>query len=457
MSTTPTVRSVVFGGLMLAALAMNAGVAGALSPPPPLAKIDHIVVVFLENWSFDALFGAFPGANGRANAGRAALQVDPDGKPYALLPPVMLTGQPTAAPDTRFPIDLPNQPFDIGRYVPADQKISDLVHRFYTNQQQIHGGLNDKFVALSDAKALALGYRDITGSRIWQLARDFTLADNFFQGAFGGSFLNHFWVVCACTPKYPNPPEALLTTVDQRGTVMREGVVTPDGYAVNTIQASGPPHSPAITDPALLLPPQTMVTIGDRLSEKGVSWAWYSGGWDDANAGTPDPLFQFHHQPFAYFAHFGVGTAARAEHLKDGADLMRAIDEGALPKVVFYKPIGALNQHSGYAEIVSGDRHVGDVIDRLTRSPQWPSTAVIITYDENGGFWDHAAPPAGDRWGPGTRIPAIIVSPKARKGFVDHTLYNTTSILATIEHRFGLAPLGDRDAKAADFSAAFEE
>jgi len=75
---------------------------------------------------------------------------------------------------------------------------------------------------------------------------------------------------------------------------------------------------------------------------------------------------------------------------------------------------------------------------------------VVITYDENGGFWDHAAPPKADRWGPGTRIPAIVVSPYAKKGFVDHTMYDTASILRLITHRFGLQPLPgivERDTK----------
>ena len=69
------------------------------------------------------------------------------------------------------------------------------------------------------------------------------------------------------------------------------------------------------------------------------------------------------------------------------------------------------------------------------------SSAIIVTYDENGGFWDHAAPPPGDRWGPGSRVPTIIVSPFAKKGYVDHTVYDTTSIIKFITLRFGLEPL----------------
>jgi phospholipase C len=89
----------------------------------------------------------------------------------------------------------------------------------------------------------------------------------------------------------------------------------------------------------------------------------------------------------------------------------------------------------------SGDAHIASVVEQLQTSPQWAHMVVIVTYDENGGFWDHVAPPKGDRWGPGTRIPAIIISPFAKKGTVDHTPYDTTSILRLITRRFALPTL----------------
>lgn len=139
------------------------------------------------------------------------------------------------------------------------------------------------------------------------------------------------------------------------------------------------------------------------------------------------------------------GTDNRARHLLDGgvngAKFIEAIDKGELPQVAFYKPQGNLNEHPGYTDVESGDRHVADVVEHLQKSPQWRHMVVIVTYDENGGFWDHVAPPKGDRFGPGTRIPAIIVSPFAKKGYVDHTQYDTTSILRFITHRFGLEEL----------------
>ena len=124
--------------------------------------------------------------------------------------------------------------------------------------------------------------------------------------------------------------------------------------------------------------------------------------------------FQPHHQPFNYFARFAPGTADRERHLKDYTDLVADIDNGKLPQVAFYKPQGTLNEHPGYTDVLSGDAHIAELIAKIKASPLWSSTLIIVTYDENGGFWDHVAPPTGDRWGPGTRIPAIIVSPFAK-------------------------------------------
>jgi phospholipase C len=116
--------------------------------------------------------------------------------------------------------------------------------------------------------------------------------------------------------------------------------------------------------------------------------------------------------------------------------------------VVFWKPIGELNEHPGYASTLAGDRHMAEVIEKIRKSPMWKSTVIIVTYDEHGGLWDHVAPPKVDRWGPGSRVPTVIISPFAKRHTIDHTIYDTTSILTLIESRYGLSPLGTRDAKA---------
>jgi phospholipase C len=232
----------------------------------------------------------------------------------------------------------------------------------------------------------------------------------------------------------------------------------------------------ALADESRLpVPPQSAKTIGDTLSAKGVTWVWYAGGWKEAEAdGRRDPkarraviynrdagslIFQPHHQPFNYYARFAPGTPDRARHLKDVSDFLGAIDAGTLPQVAFYKPTGKVNQHPSYTDLASGDEHIAAVLERLKKSPQWPKMAVIVTYDENGGYWDHVPPPTGagwgDRWGPGTRVPALVISPFARRGFVDKTPYDTTSILKFITRRFALEPLPGVREKAGDLTNAF--
>jgi phospholipase C len=257
-------------------------------------------------------------------------------------------------------------------------------------------------------------------------------------------------------------------------------------FAVNTFQPTYQPYAPG-TQPARQLPPQTGRTIGDELSAKGVDWAWYAGGWDDAagnvngpgwtngttpgtcaNARTvstavypncPDKTFQYHHQPFNYYAAYAPGTAARAAHLRDEVDFEQAARSGKLKPVSFVKPLGEENEHPGYASEHTGSDHLVDLIKAIRSGPQGRHTAIVVTYDEFGGQWDHVSPPSSigvsDRFGPGTRVPALVISPWLRKPFtVDHTPHDTTSILATIEHRFGLAPLSTRDAAVADLTSA---
>jgi phospholipase C len=122
--------------------------------------------------------------------------------------------------------------------------------------------------------------------------------------------------------------------------------------------------------------------------------------------------------------------------------------------------VGRLTQHPGFSDLVSGDLHIAGLLGRLRQSPQWKDMAVIVTYDENGGFWDHVPPPAGsgwgDRWGPGTRIPTIIISPYAKRGYIDSTSYDTTSILKFITRRFGLEPLSGVRRNVGDLTAAFD-
>jgi len=420
-------------------------------PPFPgqVEKIKHVVVIYLENHSFDNLYGQFAGANGLSNASTSnTTQVDISGNAYIFLPPVSGT--------LAFPTNLPNTYFNIDQYVPNDQMTPDVLHRYYQEQLQIDGGKMDKYALYNTSAGLSQGYYKTSLIPLLNMAQNYTLCDNFFHSAFGGSFLNHMWLIAAASPLFPNAPATSIAKLDASGNLVTDGTVTPDGYVVNTSYSVNAPH-PASAATATLVPNQTLPTIGDRLSDKNVSWAWYSGGWDQALSGSPDPTFQFHHQPFIYFANYADGTKAKKDHLKDETEFIAAAKKGTLPSVSFIKPLGINNEHPGYSDVAAGENHTLELVNDVLNGPNGDDAVIIITYDENGGFWDHVAPPVIDKkWGPGTRVPGIIISPFAKKGFVDHTQYETVSILSFIEKRWNLNPLSDRDKNANPFENAFD-
>lgn len=469
-------------------------------------QVKTVVVIYAENRSFNNLFADFPGLEKPLSSLSPAeyRQRDRDGSELPSLPApwggVLHVG-PQTVDGVSYPTEqayqqqLPNAPFALkgpqGEDLPLGVVTRDLWHVFYQNQMQINGGRNDGFVAWGDAGGLVMGHYAQTRYelRLWDVAKEFVLCDNFFQGAFGGSFLNHQYLVAARPPYYPDainsvarsqiaalqsddPADPRLKPLPTSPASAMDGppqfgpsALTPDGYGVNTL---APPYWPTwirdterpdYSKPGLpnVMVPQTHEHIGDKLTKKNVDWAWYAGAWQATleqfkdSGGIPKiPNFQYHHQPFNYFLQQGPqNPAERNKRLRDAGlgdtpatnRFLQDAQAGTLPAVGFYKPQGNLNMHAGYADVASGDRHINSVLKVLRESPQWNNMVVIVTVDENGGWWDHVAPPLGDRWGPGSRIPALVVSPFARKGTVDHTLYDTGSILRLITRVFQLETL----------------
>jgi len=469
-------------------------------------QVKTVVVIYAENRSFNNLFADFPGVEKPLSALSVAdvQQRDRDGSVLSTLPPtwggVLQVGPQTVdgvtyPSEVQFQENLPNAPFALkgpnGEDLPLSLVTRDLWHVFYQNQMQINGGKNDGFVAWADSGGLVMGHyaQSRYSLRLWDVAKEFVLCDNFFQGAFGGSFLNHQYLISATAPFYPNaaqsvakaqiatlqsddPTDPRLKPLDKSPASAMTGppqfgpsALTPDGYGVNTLAPPywptwiRDPENPDYSKPDLpnVLVPQTHEHIGDKLSKKNVDWAWYAGAWQATldqfkdSGGIPKiPNFQYHHQPFNYFKQQGPeNRAERDKRLRDGGlgdesstnKFFADAQAGKLPAVTFYKPQGNLNMHAGYADVASGDRHIARALKVLQESPQWKNMVVVVTVDENGGWWDHVAPPKGDRWGPGTRVPAIVVSPFARKGTVDHTVYDTASILRLITRVFQLETL----------------
>jgi phospholipase C len=513
-------------------------------PPAPafnINSINHVVVIYQENWSFDALYGQFPGANG-TKFNTAVTQTSTLGATYAAIPhPVnendgldaaLFSNWPAAQPVATF--NLVGAPFDLTPdFVTTSSITGDLVHRFYIEQWQIHSGANDQFIAWSDNPGLTLSGYDATTLPEGKLAAQYTLCDNCFHSAFGGSFLNHQYLISAQAPLYGtiangnapisasvlsgypafistsgvtlgtpgiSPTQATLianaaTPLTQEGNDWPGAIantnpldnnntvygVSPiqDGqllsavdaanpqlgngnyYCINTMYPANWPFPTTVSGGVVVpsgkfVPLQTHSTIGDLLTANGQSWKWYSQGWNDAVSGNPDPDFQFHHQPFNYFAQYAPGTPGRT-HLADLTDLDNDLATNTLPAVSFVKFVGENNEHPGYSNIITGMNAVADLVQKIQNSPAWASTVIFITYDEHGGRWDHVAPPTIDAWGPGLRVPMVVISPYAKQSYVDHTQYETVSILSFIEKRWTLGPIpgATRDATANPFTNAF--
>ena len=596
------VALVVLGAALLLVVVASGG-AGNPSNENKLKGIEHIVVIYEENHSFDNLYGGWERVNGVANAEPAhTTQLGQTGSssfaPYECLYQDDANLQATSAANPTgplsdtcdnttggaFPSHFANAPFSIDAYLhPADitcppilgafsfpngirkQGINpatglpvpgarpggctrDIVHRFYEEQFQLNGGQQNRYALQSDAAGLVMGVYDTKALPVYRYLHEpghpkYAILDNFFQAAFGGSYLNHQWLIAAASPvcNAANgcPANATHSVLDRNGSPtlssppasnrppgMGPLYVSPDTGLVNgpLTQACGLPttvpglacgdfsvntQQPAFQPSGAFgakLPAQTNPTIGDRLNGAGIDWAWYSGGWSNADGdvgapgwtnGTsadpstptgcsdpnvdpvvahwpecPDNLFQYHHQPFNYFAAFSTATpegqANRAAHLKDEQEFMDLAKGSTshcdLKPVSFVKPIGEENEHPGYASEPNGSDHLVSLLQAIEGSKCKESTMVIVTYDEFGGEWDHVSPPGQgnnngphDVWGPGTRIPALVLGPFLKAPFVvDGTQYDTTSILSTIEHRYDVAPLGTRDAAVNDLSNVFD-
>jgi phospholipase C len=577
-------------------------------PPFSINQVNHVVVIYQENWSFDGLFGQYPGANGlRFNTPLSVAGTAPDGTPIypqvdfsgtvvATMPPPTNAGYVPFTSSLYTGTSMPAQFFNLADFdgnngtppttgnVPwadANTITNDITHRFVHEQLQIDGGRLDQHIFWSDTSggATAPGPNPPAGAAMagdfpaggnmnalsvsgvdgfaqnlptTQLALQYVLCDNCFQSAFGGSFLNHQFLIAAQAPVWPAaqtipytpttgglagifnptapyPPNPAMmdipliptsaTTTNSDGSLSPTAAGLPvvfaanpgpgaasagnvvttsnDGnwdlqltngglyspanvggnyFCVNTMQPPFPPTSgstPANYNGsnnvvAKFVPPQTHPTIGSLLDGANVPWKWYAEGWNAMDVAytpgsltaTPNPPsinFQYHHQPFNYFAAFDPSThlAYRNAHLQDLDNIYSDLSAGTLPNVSFVKFAGDDNEHPGYASLLRSETAVYNLVKAIQASPNWADTVIIITYDEFGGRFDHVPPPVIDHFGPGHRIPMVIVSPFAKFRYIDHTQYETVSILSFIEHRWKLAPLTARDAAANYFLLPF--
>ena len=325
-------------------------------------------------------------------------------------------------PDVCMPLDPTDprsecvRPFHLGNL-----PIEDLDHSVLTFRRQYNGGRMDGFIwALrlrNQDGRIAMGYYD--GRDLpyyWNLVSEYVLFDRFFSSAHGGSVWNHMYWIAAVpgTEKNSIPPEGFSNDI---------------------------------------------VTIFDRLDEAGISWKFYIQNYD------PSITYRSRTEIIGPRAAQVVWCPllAMPRYLDDPKLFQRIVplDEyftdlqnGTLPEVAYIVPSGASEHPPG--SIQAGQRFVRSLIQALMRSPYWWNSAFLVTYDDWGGWYDHVPPPQVDDYGYGFRVPAFLVSPYAKRGFIDSTTYDFTSILKFIEENWDLEPLAERDARATSIMNAFD-
>jgi phospholipase C len=377
-------------------------------------NIHHVIFLVKENRTFDHLFGTFPGADG-VTEGRTC----------------------------------------DGRLVPLRRAPDDAVgpnHSFTSALISINGGRMNCFDRIWDGHQLQ-SYVQYTRDQIpnyWSYAEHFVLADRFFSSAYGPTLVEHLEIVAAQTGRFvdneregdwgtgdkaeycEDPDERILSfqqlTSEERADAYRLEEETKVGVLANRYWIE---RWPCIDIPVL----------PDLLEEKGISWRYYMG---------PAPFFDV----MRMIRHVRFGPMW--QRVLDESQFLPDVRHGDLPTVSWLMPPVALSDHPGYNGICPGENWTVRVLNALMRSPEWRHTALVLTWDDFGGFYDHVPPPHLDLYGLGPRVPTIIISPWARPGFIDHELMEFASVLRFIETLFGLQSLTERDRDAGDMLEAFD-
>jgi phospholipase C len=460
--------------------------------PAPAAVIQHVVIIFQENVSFDHYFATYPHA---ANL--------PGERPFTPLPGTPsvagLSGDLlTANPNSLNPangLDAVNP----SRLSPSEAATADQDHSY--TQEQIaydHGKMDlfpatvgqfvapDGSLALNATKALNLAYYDgNTVTALWNYAQHFAMSDNSYGTNFGPSTVGALNLVSGQTHGASGP-----------STEVTAGSVTGDP------QPSG--------DVCTNRDNVTMSgrNIGNLLNDKGVTWGWFNGGFHTADGkpacaqshtgadGNQKTDYIPHHEPFQYYAstanpqHLPPSSVAmighqgdQANHQYDLTDFWAALAAHNLPAVSFLKAPGYQDGHAGYSSPLLEQQFLVDTINRLEKSSDWSSTAVVIAYDDSDGWYDHQmspivndsqtsadalsgpgrcgtnAPSGGyqGRCGYGPRVPLLVVSPFAKSNYVDGTTTDQSSITRFIEDNWNTGRIGDAsfDAKAGSLDNMF--
>jgi phospholipase C len=368
--------------------------------------IKHVVFVIKENRTFDHLFGRFPGANG--------VTVGND--------------QGSQRPLTRA----------------VDRLPADINHCYECALQAWNQGKMDGFATISQpAERYAYTqYRREDIPNLWRWASRFVLGDNFFASAQGPSFPNHLYTIAATSGGTHENPIQDRAALEERhrttGLFKAWGCDSIEGAYVTVTSSEGVPEK---------VPPCfDFETEGDLLSGAGIPWAYYSA-----------TQYQNGYLWSAYDAvrHVRENPDVWQNHIFAVDGFVRDLRDGLLPPVTWVTPRFPLSDHPEYS-MCWGENWTTRIVNAIMRSPMWADTAIFLTWDDYGGFYDHVPPPQVDGFGFGIRVPLLVISPYAKQGYVDHTLGEFSSVLRFIEDNWGLSQLTHRDRDARNLSEAFD-
>jgi phospholipase C len=356
--------------------------------------IKHVVILMMENRSFDHMFGSFPGADG-VSAG-----------------------------------------WDLGVKRPLThvtaQRIPDLPHCWQCAVASYDGGKMDGFNQTLSADHHA--YTQLQAEdepNYWTWAKHYTLADRFFSSERGPSYANHLYMISGQSAgAHDNPSRHKVHSLTW-------GCDSPPKEKVRVVHEDG---STEWVHPCFKIP-----SIEDRLREAGIPWAYYAA--TSTQPGYIWSAFTSIHDVF-----YGPNWD---DHVFPVDQVSRDLSQVSLPAVTWIMPRFELSNHPG-GNFCYGENWATKVIDTIMRSPDWSSTAIFLTWDEWGGFYDHVPPPTVDGFGYGFRVPLLVLSPYAKQHFIDHHTGSFDSILRFIEMNWGLKPLTERDRDASDLMTAFD-
>jgi phospholipase C len=460
----------------------------AQNAPATTTPIQHVVVIFQENVSFDHYFATYPvAANNTGN--EPSFTAAPNSPSVNGLSGPLLTNNPNSV-----------QPFRLTR---AQAVTCDQDHNYGDEQKSYDGGLMDKFVETvgvgstscdvgGRGKGVVMGYYDgNTVTAMWNYAQNYAMSDNSFGTSFG-----------------PSTPGVLNLISGQT-----HGATVTAGNAAGNVSAGsviGDPRPDPSLDDCTLAPPRTYISmsgknVGDLLNAKNITWGFFAGGFkptstkadgtavcgahntglagDDAKTTSGDYIP--HHQGFQYYKQTAnphhvpptsaamIGKTDQANHQYDVSDFFAALSAGNMPAVSYLKAPAYQDGHAAYSDPLDEQTFLVNTINTIMQSPFWSSTAIIIAYDDSDGWYDHVVSPivmqsstpddqlngpgscgsaAGvtyqGRCGYGPRLPLLVISPYAKVNYVDHTVTDQSSILRFIEDNWNLGQIGDNSTDA---------